>query len=269
MDPDSSLDDTLSLMRDLRRRCEWDAAQTHESLRPYLLEEAHELDDAIRRDDDRLLREELGDVLLQVLFHSVLAEERGIFSFSDVAAGLITKMKARHPHLYGDAAKEPWERMKSKQRRGIGDGLPATLPGLHRAHRLQDRAAGVGFDWPDVTGPAEKVEEELEEVRAELSASPHAQPGGAPPLYDSRHYRLEAELGDLLFAVVNLCRKAGVHASIALDKANGKFEQRFGRIEQLAAERGLDPGSAGLEKLDALWDEAKAEEKLGGTLRAR
>ena len=264
MDKESSLDDTLTLMRDLRRRCDWDAAQTHESLRPYLLEEALELDDAIRLANDKLLREELGDLLLQVLFHSVLAEERGAFSLSDVTAGLITKMKARHPHLYGDAAKEPWERMKSKQRRSIADGLPAALPGLHRAHRLQDRAAGVGFDWPDVTGPADKVQEELQEVKAELSASPLPPSSGAPPVYDARHYRLEAELGDLLFAVVNLCRKAGVHASIALDKANAKFELRFRRIEQLAAERKIDIGSAGLAKLDALWDEAKAEERRKG-----
>jgi MazG family protein len=261
MDKEISLDDTLTLMRDLRRRCDWDAAQTHESLRPYLLEEAHELDDAIRLRHDALLREELGDVLLQVLFHSVLAEERGAFSLHDVAAGLIMKMKARHPHLYGTDAKEPWERMKSKQRRSIGDGLPAALPGLHRAHRLQDRAAGVGFDWPDVAGPAAKVEEELQEVRDELSTSPLTAPSTAPPVYDTRHYRLEAELGDLLFAVVNLCRKAGVHASIALDKANAKFELRFRRIEQLARDRGLDVASIGLEKLDALWDEAKSEER--------
>lgn len=261
MDKESSLDDTLTLMRDLRRRCDWDAAQTHESLRPYLLEEALELDDAIRLANDKLLREELGDLLLQVLFHSVLAEERGAFSLSDVAAGLITKMKARHPHLYGDAAKEPWEQMKSKQRRSIADGLPAALPALHRAHRLQDRAAGVGFDWPDVSGPAEKVQEELQEVKEELSAAPLPPSGAAPPVYDARHYRLEAELGDLLFAVVNLCRKSGVHASIALDKANAKFELRFRRIEQLAAERRIDIASAGLAKLDALWDEAKAEER--------
>ena len=264
MDKESSLDDTLTLMRDLRRRCDWDAAQTHESLRPYLLEEALELDDAIRLANDKLLREELGDLLLQVLFHSVLAEERGAFSLSDVAAGLITKMKARHPHLYGDAAKEPWEQMKSRQRRSIADGLPAALPALHRAHRLQDRAAGVGFDWPDVSGPAEKVQEELQEVKEELSASPLPPSGAAPPVYDARHYRLEAELGDLLFAVVNLCRKSGVHASIALDKANAKFELRFRRIEQLAAERRIDIASAGLAKLDALWDEAKAEERTKG-----
>jgi len=253
------LDDTLALMRDLRARCEWDAAQTHESLRPYLIEEAHELDDAIRLGNDKLVREELGDVLLQVLFHSVMAEERGAFSFADVAAGLITKMKARHPHLYGDAAKEPWERMKSKQRGSIADGLPAGLPALHRAHRLQDRAAGVGFDWPDVDGPAEKVEEELREVRTELEQAPPPK-HGSPPVFDERHYALEAELGDLLFAVVNLCRKAGVHAAIALDKANAKFERRFQQIEKMARERGIDVAHAGLEKLDSLWEEAKRSE---------
>jgi MazG family protein len=260
MDKTHSLDDTLALMRDLRKRCEWDAAQTHESLRPYLIEEATELDDAIRLEDNNLMREELGDLLLQVLFHSVLAEERGVFDFAAVAEGLITKMKGRHPHLYGDAAREPWERMKSKQRKSIGDGLPAALPALHRAHRLQDRAAGVGFDWPDVEGPAEKVAEELEEVRAEILKSPPPRPG-APPSLDERHYALEEELGDLLFAAVNLCRKAGVHASIALDKANAKFERRFQEIERLAKERGIDVAHAGLERLDALWDEAKAAKK--------
>lgn len=259
METKRNLDDTLALMRDLRARCEWDAAQTHESLRPYLIEEAHELDDAIRLRDDKLIREELGDVLLQVLFHSVMAEERRAFSFGDVAEGLITKMRGRHPHLYGDAAKEPWERMKSKTRQSIADGLPAGLPALHRAHRLQDRAAGVGFDWPDVHGPVEKVEEELREVQSEIENSPPPKPG-APPSLDARHYALEEELGDLLFAVVNLCRKAGVHASIALDKANEKFERRFKRIEQLARERGIEVNSAGLERLDRLWDEAKREE---------
>ena len=253
------LDDTLALMRDLRARCEWDAAQNHETLRPYLIEESHELDDAIRALDDRLMREELGDVLLQVLFHSVLAEERGAFTFGDVATGLITKMKGRHPHLYGDAAREPWERMKSRHRKSIADGLASGLPSLHRAHRLQDRAAGVGFDWPDVEGPAEKVEEELGEVRAELEKLPKPK-SGAPPVLDAGHYALEGELGDLLFAVVNLCRKAGVHASIALDKANEKFEKRFQEVERMATERGIDLPHAGLEKLDELWDEAKSHE---------
>src|SRR6266513_1635379 len=253
------LDDTLALMRDLRARCEWDAAQTHETLRPYLIEESHELDDAIRAEDDGLMREELGDLLLQVLFHSVLAEERGAFNFGDVATGLITKMQGRHPHLYGDAAREPWERMKSRNRKSIAEGLPSGLPALHRAHRLQDRAAGVGFDWPDVDGPAVKVEEELSEVRDELTRSVPPRHGTAPML-NARHYALEAELGDLLFAVVNLCRKAGVHASIALDKANAKFERRFQQIERMAQERGIDVPHAGLEKLDALWEEAKRSE---------
>jgi MazG family protein len=260
MNEKESLQDTLALMLDLRKRCEWDAAQTHESLRPYLIEEANELDDAIRLKDDKHMREELGDVLLQVLFHSVLAEERGAFRFDDVASGLITKMKARHPHLYGDSAKEPWERMKSRTRETIAEGLPRGLPALHRAHRLQDRAAGVGFDWPGVDGPAEKVAEELKEVRDEIRRYPAPQPG-APPKLDDHHYALEEELGDLLFAVVNLCRKAGVHASIALDKANAKFERRFQEIERLAKERGINVGQAGLEKLDALWNEAKLLER--------
>jgi MazG family protein len=261
MNEPHSLEDTLALMRDLRARCEWDAAQTHESLRPYLIEEAHELDDAIRLGKDKLVREELGDLLLQVLFHSVIAEERGMFSLADVAEGLITKMKGRHPHLYGDAAREPWERMKSKHRESIADGLPPALPALHRAHRLQDRAAGVGFDWPDVEGPAKKVEEELAEVRVELEASPPPKPG-APPVFDERHYALEAELGDLLFAVVNLCRKAGVHASIALDKANAMFERRFQQVEKMARERGIDVPHAGLEVLDELWEQAKRAESV-------
>jgi MazG family protein len=254
-----SLEDTLSLMRDLRARCEWDAAQTHDSLRPYLIEEAYEVDDAIRAGDDTKLREELGDLLLQILFHAVVAEERGAFSMHDVAEGFITKMKGRHPHLYGDGARQPWEQMKAKRRASIVDGLPADLPALHRAFRLQDRAAGVGFDWPDVDGPIQKVEEELDEVRAELHAG-LPRTGNAAPRYDEYHERLEAELGDLLFAVVNLCRKASVHPALALDKANVKFANRFSAVEKLAGERGLKVGEATLEQLDALWDEVKAAE---------
>jgi MazG family protein len=255
-----TLEDTLSLMRDLRRRCEWDAAQTHESLRPYLIEEAYEVDDAIRSGNDRMLREELGDLLLQVLFHSVVAEERGAFDFHDVAETFITKMKGRHPHLYGDGVREPWERMKAKKRESIADGLPAELPSLHRAFRLQDRAAGVGFDWPDVEGPIAKVSEELDEVRAEIAAHPDLPARAATPRYDEHHERLEDELGDLLFAVVNLCRKAGVHPALALDRANVKFARRFREVEQLATERGLKVGSATLEELDKIWDEVKRVE---------
>ena len=251
------LQDTLELMRDLRVRCEWDAEQTHDSLRPYLIEEAYELDAAIQSGIDALMREELGDLLLQVLFHSVVAEERGAFDFGDVASALITKMKARHPHLYGDGVKEPWEKMKSKTRKHIGDGLPEGMPSLHRAHRLQDRAGGVGFDWPDVEGPIEKVAEELRESAEVLRERPVlVSPSGAP-IQDERHAEVEGELGDLLFACVNLCRKAGVHASLALDKANAKFERRFTAVEKLAAERGIEVSKAGLEVLDTLWDEVK------------
>ena len=256
MEERATLNDTVALMRDLRKRCDWDAAQTHESLRPYLMEECHELDDALRMREPALMREELGDLLLQVLFHSVIAEEREEFDVHDVAHGLIAKMKARHPHLYGDGVKEPWEKMKSKKRESIADGLPAGLPSLHRAHRLQDRAAGVGFDWPGTDGPAAKIEEELAEVRQHLSSAVLPEPH-APPVLDAAHAELEDELGDLLFACVNLCRKAGVHASLALDKANQKFEERFRGVEALARARGIEVGSAGLEILDSLWDEVK------------
>ena len=244
-------------MRDLRTRCDWDAAQTHESLRPYLIEEAHEVDDAIRSGDDRKLREELGDLLLQVLFHSIVAEERGAFDVGDVAETFLTKMKGRHPHLYGDGVKQSWEQMKAKKRESIVDGLPPDLPALHRAFRLQDRAAGVGFDWPDTLGPAKKVEEELAEVRAEIASSPLPANPHSAPTYDARHERLEDELGDLLFAVVNLCRKAGIHPALALDRANIKFATRFSAVERLAKDRGLSTGDATLDQLDAIWDEVK------------
>jgi nucleoside triphosphate diphosphatase len=248
------LEETVALMKDLRRRCEWDAAQTHESLRPYLLEEAYEVDDAIRSGNDGLLREELGDLLLQVLFHSVVAEERGAFDFGDVAEGFLRKMKSRHPHLYEGGERQSWEGMKAKKRDSLVDGLPADLPSLHRAFRLQDRAAGVGFDWPDSSGAAEKVEEELAEVRAEVAR------GAEPSAYGVPDARLEEELGDLLFAVVNLSRKLGVHPSLALDRANVKFATRFQEIERLARERGIDVRTAGLEVLDGLWQEIKAGE---------
>jgi MazG family protein len=267
----STLEDTLAIMRDLRRRCEWDRAQTHESLRPYLIEEAYEVDDAIQQvsagADPGVLRDELGDLLLQVVFHAVVAEERGAFDLHDVAHALVTKMRARHPHLYPPAgadapAERPnWEGQKARARKAIDQGLPAALPALHRAHRLQDRAAGVGFDWPDAAGPAAKVTEELSEVQAELARRPTPPARDTvAPADDPHHAALEAELGDLLFACVNLCRKAGVHASLALDKANAKFAARFGAVERLAAARGIDVASAGIEVLDGLWEEIKAGE---------
>jgi MazG family protein len=265
MQDKTTLEDALALMRDLRARCEWDAAQTHASLRPYLLEEAHELDDSLRAGADDQIREELGDVLLQVLFHAVIAEQRGAFSAHDVAGALVAKMRARHPHLFAGGSRGSWEHMKAAKRASIVDGLPVDLPALHRAHRLQDRAAGVGFDWPDVEGPSQKVDEELAEVREQLRESPVVVGPGGVPVLDERHLALEEELGDLLFACVNMCRKAGVHASLALDRANAKFARRFQMMEEMAGARGERLADLGLERLDELWEEAK---KKGRALKA-
>ena len=253
-----SLDDALALMKDLRTRCEWDAAQTHSSLRPYLIEEAHEVDDAIAGGDDGTLRDELGDLFLQVLFHSVVAEERGAFTMQDVAGALIAKMHARHPHLYGDGIKRSWESMKAQKTRRstLEDGLPASLPSLHRAHRLQDRAAGVGFDWDNALGPLAKVREEVEEVAALIDPST-----GTVRDTDA----LEAELGDLLFAVVNLCRKTGVHGALALDRTNAKFVRRYATMEQLAAADGVTLSELSLEQQDTYWDAVKAGERRAPT----
>lgn len=262
MQDKATLEDALAIMRDLRARDAWDRAQTHESLRPYLNEEMHELDDALREGDDPATCAELGDVLLQVLFHAVIAEERGAFGPEQVAGSLVGKMTRRHPWLYGtDAERTPWEQMKAKTRRSLAEGLPSGLPSLHRAHRLQERAAGVGFDWPDVAGPMAKVAEELAEVREQVDAHGATFDTHGVPSHDPRHARLEEELGDLLFAVVNLCRKAGTHPALALDRANDKFQRRFEAIERLASERGIDVRSAGLEALDVLWDEVKATEQ--------
>ncbi len=248
-----SLDDALALMRDLRARCEWDRVQTHQSLRPYLIEEAYEVDDAIALGDDSVLRDELGDLLLQVLFHSVVAEGRGAFSIHDVAGALVAKMHARHPHLYGDGVKRSWEAMKAEKTRrsSLDEGLPTGLPALHRAHRLQDRAAGVGFDWPNALGPLAKVHEEVAEVAEHIGTD------GTVTDQD----KLESELGDLLFAVVNLCRKTGVHAGLALDRANEKFTRRYGAMEQVAGARGAELTGMTLEEQDVIWDEVKAAER--------
>ncbi len=262
MQDKATLEDALAIMRDLRARDAWDRAQTHESLRPYLNEEMHELDDALRDGDDAAMVGELGDVLLQVLFHAVIAEERGAFGPEHVAGSLVAKMRRRHPWLYGtDSERTPWERMKAKTRRSLAEGLPSGLPSLHRAHRLQERAAGVGFDWPDVEGPLAKVAEELDEVREQIAKEGAEFDTHGVPSGDPRHERLEEELGDLLFAVVNLCRKAGTHPALALDRANEKFQRRFEAIERIAHERGIDVRTAGLEALDVLWDEVKASEQ--------
>jgi MazG family protein len=250
------MDDALALMRDLRERCDWDRVQTHQSLRPYLIEESHEVDEAIALGDDAVLRDELGDLFLQVLFHSVVAEERGAFTMQDIAGALVAKMHARHPHLYGDGIKRSWEGMKAAKavRTTLDEGLPAGLPSLHRAHRLQDRAAGVGFDWPNALGPLGKVREEIEEVARHVDPST-----GVVDDQDA----FEAELGDLLFAVVNLCRKTGVHGALALDRTNAKFVRRYRAMEQLARADGKTLTALSLEEQDVYWDAVKAAERAG------
>jgi nucleoside triphosphate diphosphatase len=293
------LDRSLDLVRFLRARCEWDAAQTPTSLLPYLLEEAHETADAITAGDDRHLAAELGDLLLNVAFQIVIAEERGTFSAEDVVRGLEAKMRRRHPHLSGDGPRVDWDAAKQAEaeaaapqsaesaadragadRAGAGtgvagpsaeaaagrtiagtraadasllDGLAGGLEPLSYAQRMQERVAAVGFDWPDTTGAFEKVVEEAEEVRELLAAEDRA------ALDD----RIEDELGDLLFAVVNLTRLAGAHAMTALIRANGKFAGRFRALEALARERGVVLGEVGLEELDGLWDEVKERARRG------
>jgi len=252
MQDNSALGLAMALVADLRKRCPWDRVQTRETLRPYLVEEALELDDALARGLGEEIRHELADLLLNVAFQLVLAEESGEFTAADVAQTLERKLQRRHPHLFDGGPKESWEVIKYRERGrdgGVLDGLPPTLPPLLMAQRLQQRAAAVGFDWPDTTGPADKVREELAECEAELAESDAA---------ESSH-RLSEEIGDLLFAVVNLARKAGVPPGLALDAANRKFRHRFTAMEQLAETRNIDVHTAGLEVLDRLWDESKNE----------
>lgn len=252
MQENSALGRAMAMVRDLRKRCAWDRVQTRETLRPYLIEEVHELDHAIGSGDVGAIRNEVADLLLHLAWQLVLAEEASEFTAEESAADLESKMKRRHPHLFELGPREKWETLKRQERQkhggrsGVLDGLPTTLPDLLMAHRLQERAAGVGFDWPDTTGPAAKVREELLEVEQELEP----EHGAAE--------RLDHEIGDLLFSVVNLARKAGVHPGPALERANNRFRERFGVVERLAAERGVDIHSAGLDALDRLWDEAKA-----------
>lgn len=249
MQGDSALGRAIALVRDLRTRCPWDRAQSPQTLRPYLVEEALELDHAIQSDDPEALRDELGDVLLHLAFQIVIAEERSQFNAEVVTRSLEEKMWRRHPHLYAGAQGDDhskWELVKRREpraggKRGTLSGLPPTLPPLLAAYRLQERAAGVGFDWPDAKGPMAKVKEELGEVERETG----------------RKDRIEEEIGDLLFAVVNLARKLGLEPGRALERANEKFTHRFEQLEALAEARGLQMGRASLEELDKLWDEVK------------
>jgi nucleoside triphosphate diphosphatase len=262
MQENSALGRALAMVRDLRNRCPWDRAQTRHTLRPYLVEEVLELDDALGGGDPDAIRSELSDVLLHVAFQMVIAEERGEFTASDVADLLEAKMRRRHPHLFELGEPEPWERLKRRERHGHTlAGLVPTLPPLLKAFRLQERAASVGFDWPDVEGPVAKVSEELEEVKLELARQPSepiAVENDPNTPRNTPTDRLTAEIGDLLFAVVNLARKAGVQPGPALDQANRTFAERFEAVERIAAERGIDVDTAGLEVLDSLWGEVKA-----------
>ena len=262
MQDNSALGRAMAMVRDLRQRCPWDRAQTRETLRPYLVEEVLELDHALAEAEAGDIRSELSDLLLHLAFQLVIAEERQEFSAADVASVLEQKMRRRHPHLFQLGAPEPWEQIKRRERSGaVLDGIVPTLPSLLMAMRLQERAAAVGFDWPDVEGPTRKVREELAEVEEHLAGvavagdAPDADPN-SPQHVPSEE--LIDEIGDLLFAVVNLARKAGVQPGAALDRANRKFRQRFAEIERLAEQRGIEVDSAGLEVLDRLWEEVKS-----------
>lgn len=254
----------VHLVRDLRARCAWDAAQTIHTLRPYFVEEALELDRALADGHPEEIRAELGDVLLHLAFQVVLAEESGAFGAGDLARGVEQKMWRRHPHLYeadgtpvhGDGVQREhpgWERQKVREapRRSVLDGLPPTMPALLMAYRLQEKAGGVGFDWPDPEGPRAKVSEELAELDTELDTTP------PDPV------RVRDEIGDLLFAVVNLARKLGHDPRAALEGANTRFTERFRQVEALAEAEGLELHGASLEVLDGLWDRVKAARQRG------
>ncbi len=243
----------VAMVADLRARCSWDRSQTRETLRPYLVEEVHELDAALRDGEPGAIREEVGDLMLHLAWQLVIGLETREFTPAEIAADLLAKMRRRHPHLFDLGPAEQWSVLKAREqkaRRGTLDGLPQTLPDLLTAYRLQERAATVGFDWPDTAGPAAKVREELAEVELELASD---DPAAGDALTD--------EIGDLLFAVVNLARKAKVQPGPALDRANRKFRARFEAVESLANQRGVVLADAGLAQLDLLWDEAKAGER--------
>lgn len=264
--------DLLEVMRRLRDPdggCPWDVEQTFESIAPYTIEEAYEVADAIARKDLDSLKDELGDLLLQVVFHARMAEEAGLFAFNDVVGAICDKMVRRHPHVFGtetiaDAAAQTvaWENIKASERAAakdpearpsVLDGLPAGLPALKQAEKFQKRAARVGFDWTDAKDVLGKVQEELDEVRAEFG-------DGTGPK-DGNKDRLTDEIGDLLFACVNLARKAGIDPGTALRGTNLKFDSRFRRVETLLHESGRKPEDATLQEMEDLWVRAKQEER--------
>ena len=252
----------MARLRDPATGCEWDVAQTFATIAPYTIEEAYEVADAIERKDMAALKDELGDLLLQVVFHARMAEEAGLFTFHDVASAISDKMESRHPHVFGSTGQpdprreqdwqpreQRWESLKANERKAKGessalDGVAAALPALLRAEKLQKRAARVGFDWPDTEGPVGKVREEMAELAAAMTAEHRAE-----------------EAGDFLFAAVNLVRKSGVNAEEALRAANRKFERRFRGMEGLAATQGVDFEGLALEDQEALWQAVKTSER--------
>lgn len=244
--PEADITPLVEIMARLRhseRGCEWDLAQTFSTIAPYTIEEAYEVADAIERDDMPALADELGDLLLQVVFHSRMAQEAGHFSLQTVIGHICDKMIRRHPHIFGQDSEFPgWEEMKARERVGKEDksalaGVAIALPALLRAEKLQHRAARTGFDWPDLTGVIEKIHEEIEEVK-NASSQPER----------------EEEIGDLLFAVVNLSRHLKIEPEQALRTANAKFERRFRFMEDVA---GAAFASLPLEEKEALWQQAK------------
>jgi MazG family protein len=245
---DGVLDRSLTLVGFLRAGCPWDAAQTPTSLTRYLLEEAHEVAAAIASGDRAALCGELGDLLLNLAFQVVIGEETGAFTREEVVAGLEQKMRRRHPHLYGDGEPAAWESLKARERgatppASVLEEVPRGLDPLLRAHRMQEAVSRVGFDWDAPGGALDKVREEADEIAREL--------------VEGDASRLEDEIGDLLFAAVNLSRLLDVHPSAALGRANAKFEGRFRDLERLARARGVSLGEASLADLDRLWDEVK------------
>ncbi|MCK5480291.1 MAG: nucleoside triphosphate pyrophosphohydrolase [Gammaproteobacteria bacterium] len=253
----NSLLEIMTRLRDPESGCPWDQEQDFKSIAPYTVEEAYEVADAIERDDRVSLQDELGDLLFQVVFHAQMASEAGWFDFQDVVAGICRKMTRRHPHVFADEVVEDaeaqtraWEAHKEKERGADAsalDGVPLALPALTRACKIQKRASRVGFDWPSIHGVAEKVEEELEELREEINNR-------------SAAGKLADESGDLLFASVNLVRHAGIDPEFALHQANRKFTRRFHQVEAFCQEAGQSIMETGLDTLDLYWEQAKQSE---------
>jgi nucleoside triphosphate diphosphatase len=248
----------MARLRDPERGCPWDREQNFATIAPYTIEEACEVADAIERGDMTALKDELGDLLFQVVFHARMAEEHGLFAFDDVAEAIGDKMERRHPHVFGDAEiasiaaqNEAWEAHKAAEREAKGeaasvvDGVAIALPALLRAAKISRRAGRIGFDWPDAASVIDKIEEELDEIEDALDD--HAPPAA-----------LEEEIGDLLFAAANLARKLDIEPETALRRATAKFERRFRRVETLAKARGVERD---LDALEALWQEVKAQEE--------